>query len=39
MGIRVDLATFGQVSVLGFAALLSVAAIIGKMVCAGGVLE
>ena len=39
MGIRVDLTTFGQVSVLGFAALLSIAAIIGKMVCAGGVLE
>ncbi len=39
MGIRVDLNTFGQVSVLGFATLLSVAAIIGKMVCAGGVME
>ncbi|MDH3743736.1 MAG: cation:proton antiporter [Acidobacteriota bacterium] len=39
MGIRVDLSTFGQVQVLGFAALLSIAAIIGKMICAGGVLE
>jgi len=39
MGIRVDLSTFGQVSVLGFAAVLSVAAIIGKMICAAGVLE
>jgi len=39
MGIKVDLATFGQVSVLGFAALLSVAAVIGKMICAAGVME
>jgi len=39
MGIKVDLATFGQVSVLGFAALLSLAAILGKMICAAGVLE
>jgi Kef-type K+ transport system membrane component KefB len=39
MGIKVDLSTFGEVSVLGFAALLSVAAIIGKMICALGVLE
>ncbi len=39
MGIKVDLATFGQGDVLGFAALLSLAAILGKMVCAGGVLE
>ncbi len=39
MGIKVDLSTFGQVEVLGFAAVLSVAAIIGKMSCAGGVLE
>ena len=39
MGIRVDLATFGQVEVLGFAALLSVSAIIGKMICAFGVVE
>jgi Kef-type K+ transport system membrane component KefB len=39
MGIRVDLSTFGQVEVLGFAALLSIAAIIGKMICALGVVE
>jgi Kef-type K+ transport system membrane component KefB len=39
MGIRVDLTTFGQVSVLGFAALLSLAAVVGKMICAAGVLE
>jgi Kef-type K+ transport system membrane component KefB len=39
MGIKVDLSTFGEVSVLGFAALLSVAAILGKMICALGVLE
>lgn len=39
MGIKVDLSTFGEVSVLGFAALLSVAAIVGKMICAAGVVE
>jgi Kef-type K+ transport system membrane component KefB len=39
MGARVDLSTFGQVEVLGFAAVLSVAAILGKMICAAGVLE
>jgi len=39
MGLRVDLSTFGQTSVLGFAALLSVAAVLGKMICAAGVLE
>lgn len=39
MGIKVDLSTFGNVEVLGFAALLSVGAIIGKMICAAGVLE
>ena len=39
MGIKVDLSTFGNVEVLGFAALLSIAAIIGKMICAAGVLE
>lgn len=39
MGIKVDLSTFGNVEVLGFAALLSIGAIIGKMICAGGVLE
>jgi Kef-type K+ transport system membrane component KefB len=39
MGIRVDLSTFGQVEVLGFAALLSAVAILGKMVCSLGVVE
>jgi Kef-type K+ transport system membrane component KefB len=39
MGIKVDLSTFGQVEVLGFASMLSIAAIIGKMTCAGGILE
>jgi Kef-type K+ transport system membrane component KefB len=39
MGIRVNLATFGQVEVLGLALALSIAAIIGKMICALGVVE
>jgi Kef-type K+ transport system membrane component KefB len=39
MGVRVDLASFGRVEVLGFAALLTAAAIAGKMLCAAGVLE
>ena len=39
MGARVDLASFAQVEVLRFAALLCVAAILGKMICIGGVLE
>jgi len=39
MGIKVDLSTFGQKGVLGFAAALSIAAIIGKMICALGVVE
>jgi Kef-type K+ transport system membrane component KefB len=39
MGVRVDLSSFGQVEVLGFAAILSLAAILGKMICAAGVLE
>ncbi|HEX7181922.1 MAG TPA: cation:proton antiporter [Thermoanaerobaculia bacterium] len=39
MGARVDLSSFGQVEVLGFAAVLSLAAILGKMICAAGVLE
>ncbi|HVR30890.1 MAG TPA: cation:proton antiporter [Thermoanaerobaculia bacterium] len=38
-GMKVDLSTFGQVEMLGFAALLSVVAIIGKMLCWFGVLE
>lgn len=39
MGIRVDLSTFADVTVLGFAAVLTLAAILGKMICALGVLE
>ena len=39
MGIRVDLSTFGQPGVLGFAAALSIVAIIGKMICILGVVE
>jgi Kef-type K+ transport system membrane component KefB len=39
MGIRVDLATFGQVEILGLAAALTVAAIIGKQVCSLGVMQ
>jgi Kef-type K+ transport system membrane component KefB len=39
MGLEVDLATFGQLEVLGFAALLTLAALLGKMICAAGVLE
>lgn len=33
MGMMVDLTTFGQVEILGFAAVLTIAAIIGKQVC------
>ncbi len=39
MGVRVDLASFGHGEVLGFAVLLCLAAILGKMICAAGVLE
>ena len=39
MGLRVDLSSFGRTSVLGFAALLSLAAVLGKMICAAGVIE
>ncbi|HEX3556114.1 MAG TPA: cation:proton antiporter [Thermoanaerobaculia bacterium] len=39
MGVRVDLASFGRAGVVGFAVLLSLAAILGKMICAAGVLE
>jgi len=38
MGMTVDLTTFGNVQILGFAALLTFVAIIGKQVCAWGVL-
>ena len=34
MGMMVDLKTFGQVEILGFAAVLTLAAIIGKQACA-----
>ncbi len=37
MGTRVDLSTFGQVEVLGFALALSVTAVVGKMICGLGV--
>jgi len=33
MGMRVDLTTFGQIEILGFAAVLTLAAILGKQVC------
>ena len=40
MGIKVDLSTFGRDrQVIGFAAVLSIVAIIGKMICAVGVVE
>ena len=39
IGARVELSAFGQVEMLGFAALLSLAAIVGKMLCALGVVE
>jgi len=39
MGMRVDLAAFGVPGVLGFAAVLTAAAVIGKQVCGLGVLE
>ncbi len=39
MGMRVDLSVFGVPGVLGFAAVLTLAAVIGKQVCAFGVLE
>ncbi len=39
MGMRVDLTVFGDVGVLGFAAVLTLAAFIGKQACSLGVLE
>lgn len=39
MGMRVDLAVFGRVDVLAFAGALTVAAFVGKQVCALGVLD
>ena len=39
MGIRVDLRSFASPAVLGFAALITLVAIIGKQICGLGVLE
>jgi Kef-type K+ transport system membrane component KefB len=39
MGMRVDLSVFGNAGVLGFAAVLTLAAVVGKQVCGLGVLE
>jgi Kef-type K+ transport system membrane component KefB len=39
MGIRVDLTTFMQMNILGFALALTAVAILGKQVCALGVME
>jgi Kef-type K+ transport system membrane component KefB len=39
MGVLVELRTLGDVAVLGFAATLTVAAIVGKQVCSLGVVE
>jgi Kef-type K+ transport system membrane component KefB len=39
MGIRVDLAAFGQSGVLGFAGVLTLVAVLGKQACSLGVVE
>jgi Kef-type K+ transport system membrane component KefB len=39
MGVEVDLRAFGQLEVLGFAAVLTLAAVLGKLACALGVFE
>lgn len=39
MGLKVDLRVFARLDILGFAAVLTVAAILGKQVCALGVVE
>ena len=39
MGFRVELRSFSSMAVLGFAGLITVAAVIGKQICALGVLE
>ncbi|OGT28382.1 MAG: hypothetical protein A2Z17_05545 [Gammaproteobacteria bacterium RBG_16_66_13] len=39
MGLRVDLTVFGVAGVMGFAALLTLAAVLGKQACSLGVLE
>ena len=39
MGLKVDLRLFGRMDILGFALVLTVAAIIGKQICSLGVVE
>ncbi|MGH9382401.1 MAG: cation:proton antiporter [Thermoanaerobaculia bacterium] len=39
MGVKVDLSTFGDVEVLGLAAVITLCAIIGKMLCWFGIVE
>jgi Kef-type K+ transport system membrane component KefB len=39
MGMRVDLSVFGRPAILGFAAVLTLAAVVGKQVCGLGVFE
>jgi Kef-type K+ transport system membrane component KefB len=39
MGLKVDLSVFGRVEVLGFACVLTAAAVVGKQVCSLGVVE
>ncbi|HEX6044858.1 MAG TPA: cation:proton antiporter [Pyrinomonadaceae bacterium] len=39
MGLKVDLSLFARLDILGFALVLTLAAIIGKQICAAGVVE
>lgn len=39
MGLKVDLRMFARVDILGFAFVLTLAAIVGKQICAVGVVE
>jgi Kef-type K+ transport system membrane component KefB len=39
IGARVDVTVFGRTEILGFAAMLTLAAVVGKMICAAGVTE
>src|SRR5206468_8847443 len=39
MGMRVDLRVFGRLEILGFAGVLTLAALLGKQACSLGVLE
>ena len=39
MGLKVDLRLFGRMDILGFALILTVAAIIGKQICSLGIIE